>query len=317
VIVRFADSSPGKTPLVDFPSPYALTEFYKVAVGANPKAIVTDFSLGTGLLSEKALAEITNTLSLVKSAVATELERGIEGKSKEVRFNSPPTIERVAAAYDIVQGYTPVRLLNFSSEDWSDAPFVNALAKITEAKIPEHLERKMINFYGPPGTIEHLVVTDLRAENAEALAFKLRDRIVFFGYQTIPAHSGPLMGDREIYSSDLKMSDTEIRATIAANILDDSFIRFPSDRVQQLLIGGLTLIIFLIGIVSGRANAALPLAGILLAFACGEHLMLERMHTWIPGLGVLMIASCLVLVINALKEDTDPNAPLNFGKCRF
>lgn len=316
IIVRFADLAAGRPPVVDFPTPERLAEIYRVAALAQPRAIITDFSLGDDLLSKDSSALIATTLSSLKSAVASEVSRSTDTKAV-VRFSTSPVIERVTTRYDITQDYAPVRNLNFSSEDWSDAPFLGALASITGKSAPTDLSQKLINFYGPPGTIANILASDLTAANAEALASKLKGRIVFFGYQTIPARSGPLKGDREIYSSNVRMSDTEIRATIVANVLDDTFVSLPSNKWQIIILCSLLVLILAVGALSGPANAALPIACIVTALAYAACLLLLRSHTWVPGLGIVAVVACIALIFNWMKPDLDQNSWQNFGKCKF
>lgn len=179
---------------------------------------------------------------------------------------------------------------------------MKAFESLTNVKPSKPPDLELINFYGFAGTIKSLSFNDLLSEDLGSLNEKLQGRIIFFGFQTIPWQSSPRKGDFRTSISNVPMSDTEVRATIAANLIDGSAIHRAAKVISNISVYIIFIAIFSFGLFTSRLTAALPIGFLVVCAICVEYIVLIDYHHWISGLGTILIGSLLALVINASKK---------------
>jgi CHASE2 domain-containing sensor protein len=157
-----------------------------------------------------------------------------------------------------------------SSDRRKDAPIderIPLIVPIEEFRreavsIPGPLDH--INFYGPPGTIENISYETLFTGDENVLAEKVKNRFVFIGLGSNYDHGVRNQHDTFItpVSTDIEpMFGVEIHATIAANLLDGSYLRRLDRRLELLIMPIFALLVTYAGYLRGAlfilsANAA-------------------------------------------------------------
>ena len=166
---------------------------------------------------------------------------------------------------------------------------------------PDH---RLLNFYGPPGTIRTLPYHSLAAvDTSKAGEAELQDKAVFVGFSDLYDPGQP---DRfyTVYTNDegVDLSGVEIAATAFANLLGDSSVH-PLPTLQALavplafgLVAGLMLYLL-------PAIAAVPLALVMsAAYGYGALLLFIQQNLWLPLATPLLTQLPLALFVGLLAQ---------------
>ncbi len=166
---------------------------------------------------------------------------------------------------------------------------------------PDH---RLLNFYGPPGTIRTLPYHTLAAvDMSKEDEADLEDKTVFVGFSDLYDPGQP---DRfyTVYTNDegVDLSGVEIAATAFANLLDDRSVH-PLPTLQALavplafgLIAGLMLYLL-------PALAAVPLAlAMSAAYGYGALALFTQQDLWLPLATPLLVQLPLALFIGLLAQ---------------
>jgi adenylate cyclase len=166
---------------------------------------------------------------------------------------------------------------------------------------PEH---RLLNFYGPPGTIRTLPYHTLAAvDMSKSVEADLHDKTLFVGFSDL---FDPGQPDRfyTVYTNDegVDLSGVEIAATAFANLLDDRSVHgLPT--LQALAVP------LLFGLVAGimlyllPAIAAVPLALVLSAvYGYGALSMFVRHDLWLPLATPLLVQLPLALFVGLVTQ---------------
>src|SRR5262249_29613086 len=151
--------------------------------------------------------------------------------------------------------------------------------------------KDLINFYGPKGTIKRMSLFAILAADSEMLRQELGNKLVLVGFQSITRERGQMDKDEyEVPVSDRPMFGAEIHATIAANLIDHSWLRRFPVSIELCILYTASLLMGAFA-VSLRPEKSAPVIACFLASAV---LVVYRLFAvygyWIPGLGALLIA---------------------------
>jgi adenylate cyclase len=142
---------------------------------------------------------------------------------------------------------------------------------------------RLLNFYGPSGTIPSVTYDRVLAESAQDLSSRFRGRAVFVGYS-----EGEQPEQTEhfatAFSSDQKpdLSGVEIAATGFANLLQDTTLR-DSPLAVWLLLTFLTGVFATVACLRLRNRVAFVLVATFAAVYCGAALLAFAVYAiWIP-----------------------------------
>lgn len=147
-------------------------------------------------------------------------------------------VDHVASYLDNSWGVAPDR--------FPKLPMQRALSEATGLTISLPPGVKLLNFYGPPGSIRRIPVEELLQLSPEALPSLVKDRIIFLGAQDLQQAS-LIRTDDEQFSTTFSrapMYGVEIQATIASNLLNHDWLRY----YPALDLGILVVVVFGIGI---------------------------------------------------------------------
>lgn len=107
-------------------------------------------------------------------------------------------------------------------------PMQRALTESTGMSITLPPGVKLLNFYGPPGSIPRITVEELLRLPQDVLRSLVKDRVIFLGAQDV-AQTSVIRTDDEQFSttySHVPMYGVEIQATTASNLLDRNWLRY-------------------------------------------------------------------------------------------
>jgi CHASE2 domain-containing sensor protein len=184
------------------------------------------------------------------------------------------------------------------------APLARALVQLAKLPIASPGPFDMINYYGPAGTIDRFSLSDLVLKDLEFAMTRLKDKIVFVGYQNTLRGRVPgadLQKDEyRVSASDEPMFGVEIHAHVAGNLMDGSWLkRLPLvTEVSCLYVA--SLIIAVLGIALSPEKAIIAIA-VLITMAIGAaYWAFAYRHFIFPSVGALMVAGLVTAVGSAL-----------------
>jgi adenylate cyclase len=185
---------------------------------------------------------------------------------------------------------------NVFSEDY--VPLLKPLRKYVSPTVQEPGGSDFINFYGGPFALPNLSFAELLGPEDQIPTQYFKDRVVFVGVATNAGVGIAAGKDTFITSiSKLPMYGVEIQATIAANLLDGSWIRRFSREGETIVLAlvsfAITFLVLSLNLVWGTVVAAIAACG-WLAFS---YLAFARLYYFAPGatLFALVIPGLLVL----------------------
>lgn len=186
-------------------------------------------------------------------------------------------------------------------------PFLRPLREYADLKLPvEPKISDIIDFYGPPGTIPAISLHEVVEKDPRQLAELMAGKIVFFG----------AMNEKEtddkfpVLVSHKMMWGVEIIATITGNLLDNSFIRYPSaSAASRGLAVALCVVVFGFLSISTKKSfwvlLMLHLGWFLLCFGvwlAAVYLAFTRYHYYLPGFGWALVFGVLVVFVTLVVE---------------
>jgi CHASE2 domain-containing sensor protein len=159
----------------------------------------------------------------------------------------------------------------------------------------------LINFYGPPGTIPRISLSALLQEDQRAhLQETVRGKIVIVGYQSLHYGRSHLSKDEvPVPVSNRGMFGVEVHATVAANLLDGSWLR-RFDLVNELLF--VILVVLILGSIVVRSPRPRTLVGALIAYVvmvCAGYLLFSKYNVWLAGLPTIGVSIGMMFVVSS------------------
>jgi CHASE2 domain-containing sensor protein len=149
----------------------------------------------------------------------------------------------------------------------------------------------LINFYGPAGTFERLPLYRLIGKDTSAARAVLHDKIILLGYQSLSRGRGVTNKDEyDVTVSRSPMFGLEIHANIVGNLIDRSWLRRPSPKVEQMRLFLATL--FVVGLAMHLERTK----GVALAVLAGcssvalDYYILFAHQYWLSGIGPFLRA---------------------------
>jgi len=235
------------------------------------------------------------------------LEYGSDPKFQEVlameiQLGVPTILETV---YEITLNLDP------SLEDYQRVPLLAPLREFVDEKLKAPGPRDLINFYGPPGTIRRVSIAELVTESTKVPDGYFLGNTVFLGYQTIGRNRG--FGDKEQFSIPVlgeQMFGVEIHATIAANLLDGSWIKRIDRKVERMLIVLLSLFLILGLLSAPPLKALMYLVGYLSVWFGATYVMFSSYHYFLPGIFLVLGSGLLILTVVAVMKNLTDRAEL-------
>lgn len=294
---------------------------------SEPRAVFVDFTIDHTENDAASDNQIISALRHGRFALVSEKVYRSADESEAVPVgsfdSSPDFLTAAESQYEAVlqPGSKEISEITFESELTSAPGTVSLFPALKEVKfdIEEPDRFGLINFYGPPGTIRHLSLTELLNSESEQISGSLRGRIVFVGFQSLPGYSGGTKGTYQIAHSARWMSDTEIRANVAANLLDASWLRRLAPDTETSLFVVCLLMLLLIEELFAPVERPFVLGLLLMVQSYAAYLAFTQHNWWFASFGTL----CLITLARVVawlfypQRDCKLDDPFDFGKFDF
>lgn len=286
-----------------------IAEGIEEIAAAGAKLIVLDAIFQRTGDSSAADAQLAAALAATPSIIGRHIEIIIDTDPQGRRQKKKISVRPIKIFAETAKGVISleVRRLNgvvqeialsnqrdvFSSEN---VPLLDPLRQFVSAQLVEPGGFDFINFYGGPSTITNLSLADVIGPDTTIDRAYFENRVVLVGVIS-DAGAGIEAGKDTFLTSvsNAPMYGVEIHATIAANLLDGSWIRRLPIEVESLL---MSLIVFamsyLVLAASGRI-APLVLFGTALVWFGLSYYTFCQHYYFVPGLTLFLFLTPLLL----------------------
>jgi CHASE2 domain-containing sensor protein len=315
VILAIDDSSFQKLNLPPSePLPRAIVaEALEALTAAPPKILIKDlYALPN---SEDPEADKAIAAALAKLPVT--MSRGNYGTKrgkidKEVFFATDPAFSTaVRAVREMSLGFEQDvswflgKPADKRQEEDYQFPLLRPLRELGGYEIKTPSPYSLINFYGPAGTFQFVGIEELVREESRAEAQeKLRDKVVLFG---LLRNQGRIQYEdsKDIFfhaHSNGLMFGVEIWANVAANLIEDSYIRRLTPEGEALVLFGFILAVcFCLLFSPGLLNFVVAF-GLWLTYGVVTYLAFVHFKLFLPGVFFLGLATTLIAVVGVSFE---------------
>lgn len=178
-----------------------------------------------------------------------------------------------------------------------NVPLLGPLRQFVRPDIEEPGGSDYINFYGPPSTLPSVSLGQVLGDKSAVPAEYFRDRVVFIGSQSATGTGAEAGKDSFLTSASSEwMFGVEIHATIAANLLDGSWLRRLPSAKENILLGLVSFAAALAALsVSMSAGAIIALVSAA-AWLAASYFAFLRLYFFLPGLVVVAVLVLLVVI---------------------
>ena len=281
---------------------------------AGASLIVLDLVLPRKGQDELTDRELAMALEQSPSAIGyyTEIESQIrpngqvqtvvtQNKSNELFSKSAKAVFSVdlLTSNGVVERICLPQELSYSAG--ANVPLLKLLRKFTAHELEEPGERDFINFYGKSSFLTNLSLSELLDSRHKPEAAYFKNRIVFIGVFS-KLNKGLAKADVFRTPTSNQMFGVEIHATIAANLLDRSWIRrFPAE--SEIVCLGLVAFILAFFVLSGSLFSSSIIGAAFSVFGLGfSYLVFSRYHYFIPCATLLVIVVPLLVIVRLCLE---------------
>lgn len=222
---------------------------------------------------DKRLREaLAATPSVIGRGLLLQEETGPDGKQRMNRIRLEPRrmyreSAKAVMSLKVAAGNGVVENISLGPTEGvvgtSRVPLVEPIRDIVAPDIKEPGWRDLVNYYGEPFTIPSVGLAEILDSDAESLARHFKGKVVFVGVTTTLSTGLSSLNDTfAVPVSRSRMFGVEIHATIAANLLEGSWLRRLRPEVEMMF--GVTLAFVAAYItLSLRPNRGLPLVAII------------------------------------------------------
>lgn len=256
---------------------------------------------------DRRFAEVlAKTPTVIGRGSETVIDSDLQGNQRKTTLRHNPVEEFAEKAKAVIP--MEVRLTNGRVEQISLSsdrvvfsqeriPLLGSLKEFVRGDLAEPSGPDLINYYGPPSTLPNISLAQLVGEGASVPAEYFRDRVVFIGSQSSTGTGAEAGKDSFLTPvSDEWMFGVEIHATIAANLLDATWLRrLPA--VKEFLLGSIACF----GVALVSLSLSMGVGAIIAAIAAalwlwGSYLAFAKLYYFIPALtGVVVLVVVVVL----------------------
>lgn len=255
---------------------------------------------------------LARTPSVIGRRSMVRLERMLPtGKAETTRLinNSLPLFTRAAKAVFPIQvaltANVVERMCILGNPTIEKVPLLNPLRQLVDPTIPEPGDSDLINYYGPPTTIPAIPLLRLISPENPLPVEMLRDKVLFVGWMdpTVNAIDSPGMDTLLTPTSSLPMYGVEIHATIAANLLDRSWLRRLTPVSETILFYWVTFLFAFFALSLPWRRAAFYLVGLGVVWIGASYLAFLRLNYFVPAATLFgIVLPALMSVVGYIKS---------------
>lgn len=188
------------------------------------------------------------------------------------------------------------------SDSMVSVPLLKPLRSFVAPTLPKPQSNGLINYYGPHLSIPSMSIAELVSAPEDSRQAAVKDRVVFIGEHNSKAPNSGELQDAHLTSfSDNLLYGVEIHATIAANLLDGTWLKRPL-RLQETLFSYLISwgLVFMLFATRPFKGAGILLAASLIWLGC-SYLAFSHLNYFVPGLSVfgLLLPAALLIRLSA------------------
>ena len=182
-------------------------------------------------------------------------------------------------------------------------PLVTPLRQYVSATLKEPAEYDLINYYGEPPSLTGVSLVDVIDSSRGVSSDYFRDRVVFIGTATDGVQGFAENGDRVAVPVSRKpMYGVEVLATIAANVLDQTWLRRLPPGMERFALGLLSWVCTLMILALSMRRSAAFAACAITAWGLASYSAFVWAFYFIPGAMVFAVLLPLVLLAKWLVE---------------
>jgi CHASE2 domain-containing sensor protein len=285
------------TPLGDlYPRRYLAEGIEKIAV-AGAKMVLLDAVLqrkGEHPEGDKLLAKaLAGSPSVIGRFTQELVDIDAQGKKQRRRMLVPPLSVFAESAKMVIP--LELRLVNGVAREMSlsnerdllsdvRVPLLAPLRRFVSPEISQPGGFDFINFYGGPFTLSSMSFAALLDDSEPVDENYFKDRVVLIGV-TSDAGVGIEAGKDTFLTSVSKtpMYGVEIHATIAANLIDGTWIRRLPRELEALTSGLLALAVAYAVVATGPSRALFVAVGVSIVWLGVSYFAFSTVHYLLPG----------------------------------
>ncbi len=278
---------------------------------AGARFIVLDLFFVSEGLDKKANEELAQALSEARTVIGrgiTEINETDPSGKNTKRVEQKIPLGMFAKKADMVlpmqvqiSHWGVVERISLPTEIVSslpvNVPLILPLRKFVSASLEEPSKYDYINYYGGSSSLTRVSFYKLLDATNMPTDGYFRDRVVFIGVATDVTPGVRGEDSFVIPASDKKMYGVEIHATIAANLLDKSWIRRLSPE-REIVVLQVIAIVGTMVLMSLSPVVALVVVGVLaLVWGVSAYLCFSKLLVFLPG-GTLFIVVLPMLFVS-------------------
>ncbi|MBY0587174.1 CHASE2 domain-containing protein [bacterium] len=296
--------SPGEL----FPREHLANAIERIAAGGAKLIIVDGIPQrpGNNPKNDERFAEVLrNTPTVIGRGTETVVDSDLSGKKRETSVQHQPIELFAKSAKAVIETEVPLtrgRVEQIALGNGTfvvsgeNVPLLLPLRTFVRPDLVEPRGGDFINYYGPPSTLPSISLAQLVGDAPTAKSEYFWDRVVFIGAQSATGTGAEAGKDSFLTPvSNEWMFGVEIHATIAANLLDATWLRRLPLLQEGLL---LSLVSFVVSLTvlslrtSAGAGVAILAAG---AWFTASYVAFSRMFYFLPAFVLLLVLIAVVV----------------------
>lgn len=282
-----------------------------------PKAIVIDLALPKDPKETEANERIAAVLKRIPTAIGAGLNGGANSNEPVIKDTAKFEWSTQRLLSSGVMRLIASNLSESSESSTNQFPLLPVLERLGGYSI-EGLpaQRDLINYYGPPGSIRNISISELLTMEQKRCVALFANKLVFLGIYSRGESSSatPPQRDEEqfrISSSYGLMYGVEVHATVAANLIDKSWIRVVSPQTEATVVLCSVFILSLLQFFASPRRAYTAVLGLFIFGLTVTFLCFSLLSMWIPGIEMVPVFGLLsVLVVAPFRAYTQERLDL-------
>lgn len=293
-----------------FPRKFAALALKKI-IEARPRAVILDVRAGVDPTDPASDEQLEHALaagptSLVASEPYVEGATFCGRKSEYSPSESDPRFlnaAKVKISMSTLEtfGY---RMKISSCDDSSmaasrRAPLIIPLTELGGYEVTAPGLRDLINFYGPADTIPKFSLAKIINDDPATIQRYFQNKVVLFGY-LFEENRGMKNNESFLVPAGTRMFGVEIHASIAANLLDGSWIRRMSLQSELIFIFLSILFLSSIGLRLVPEKGVVMVLGFVLFLHGAAYVAFIKYYFLLPGISVIQDAAQITVLISGI-----------------
>jgi len=277
---------------------------------ANPKLLLIDMTFygdsSKGDTSQKIARVLSSVPSVIgKTSVLDKLPSGPPELDPLLTQSAKFVLPMYVTATDGRVQFMSINLAD-SSTFYNRIPLAKSLPEeLFDHSLKPPGEYDLINFYGGPGTIHTVALSDIINHDSLSLEEIFGNKIVFVGFKmTMETPHTVNLDQFEISASHDPMYGVEIHATIIGNLLERSWIHYFDFTYTVGVIFLISALLFIVLVAVPPLTGYLLILILMLVLSVVNYLLFSWGKIWVGGLTTLWLIALSSVLISVLCRTT-------------